>query len=208
MAYLASLVEFLNSGKLGPLYPGVGIQQVIDLLGPPKWWVAKDEWNFRPVPDYWGYGRLELQLDFGSEPSCEWFQLEDINHLRGEVDVITGNFAITLDGLNGDSNISDVIKSIRDLSSISIHLADVTGNLNPTLFIGPHIHFGFGIQEDTHVPGEDLKTLCGRLDRECIPLDIYSMNGTVSQEHGKKVLREKGLQDLILSGSDFLRLVQ
>lgn len=208
MAHLASLVEFLNSGKLGPLYPGVGIKQVVDLLGPPQRWIAEHEAHFRPVPSYWGYGRLELQFAFGEESVCEWLQLEDVNYLKGEVEVITDNFAMSLDGLNSGSSISDVIKTIRDLSSISIHLADVTGSLHPTLFIGPHIHFGFGVQEDDLLPGEDLKTLCTRLDRDCVPIDIYSINGPKAQDYGESILREKGLSDLILSGSQFLYLAQ
>ena len=209
MAHLVSLVEFLNSGNLGPLYPGVGIKQVIDLLGPPQRWAANEEWQFRPIPTYWGYGRLELQLDLGAEPRCDWFQLEDICSLKGDLDVVTDNLTISFDGLDGNSRISDVIKTIRDPSSICIHLADATGSLHPTVFIGPHIEFGFGISEDDVIPGESLGTLCKRIDQNCVPIDIYSVgNNTVSQEHGKKVLGEKGLKDLLLSGSEFLHMIR
>ena len=71
MRHLVSFRQFLATGTLGPLTPGLGLLEVADLLGPPQDWVTEHAERY---PLYWMYSdpngsnapRLEVQ--FAEDP--------------------------------------------------------------------------------------------------------------------------------------------
>jgi hypothetical protein len=80
---LASFRDFLATGTLGALSPGMKLIDVAELLGPP------DGWNIDepdPVPLYWFFGKLEISFESVAPYQMNWFQIEGAAHLKGKLE--------------------------------------------------------------------------------------------------------------------------
>lgn len=202
MAYLGSLKEMLNSGRLGPLYPGMPLRDVAEILGPPKYWTWND---FQPAPNYWMYGNFELFAEFGENPRCGWFQFDDAAALQGESEVINDDFIVMLDGLNARSRISDFIRAVDDIARVVVQLVDIAGYYNPVMLVGDRVCLDFTRRNDE--PDEqvrDLDVLVRLTDRESKIGDIYSL----STPHRGEPSPHKNLHHLIISGADYLSFLK
>lgn len=198
MAYLGSLRDMLNTGRLGPLYPGMPLREVADILGPPKYWIWNEEHS---APNYWGYGNFELSAEFGENPYCDWFQFDNAHMLRGDSEVINENFAVTLDGLSVESRISDFIRAVDDIARVVVQLVGAGGYYNPIVFIGDRAALNFSRENDTpDAQVQDLGTLIRLTDAESDIVDIYSFS---SPYNTAPILNEE-LRHLRISGAQYL----
>lgn len=202
MAHLGSLRHMLNTGRLGPLYPGMPLREVAEILGPPKTWI----WNEgHPAPNYWMYGNFELSAEFGENPYCDWFQFDSADLLRGESEVINEDFAVTLDGLNATSRISDFIRAVDDITRVVIQLVDHAGYYSPIMFIGDRVCLDFSRADDhPDEQASDFDILVRVTDQESEIADIYSFSKPYG---GLRVLKEE-LAHLRISGAAYLSRLQ
>lgn len=167
MARLVSLVEFLNTGHLGPLKPGSAVREIADQFGPPKGWIFN---SIDPLPDYWTYGRLEVFLDFDEEPRCRWFQIEHAGSLSGDVDILSDGWVMTLDGLDGESKIADFIGRIHDIDRVSVHFVANA----PRVWIDRSVQIGFGHDNELPVQRDQITSMLAAVNRDSWLDSIYS----------------------------------
>ncbi len=136
---LTSLVAFLDTGRLGPLAPGMALNEVAKILGPPMWWNVVGSENDdaqSPYPYYWCYrDHLEVSFDFEGAPHCNWFQIERASSLRGQVARVTNDIVMSLDGLGGKSPVSAFISAITDIDRVRVKLIDDAGYPSPSIVI-------------------------------------------------------------------------
>jgi hypothetical protein len=132
---LISFVDFLNTGRLGPLHPGMTLNEVAGALGPPAGWIVNPAEGI--APHYWVYGRhLEVSLRFEEAAYCDWFQIEHAGDLSGDAVSLNDDMAIALDGLSGTSPMSDFIRSIADIDRVSIQLISPSHRPDPIIRVG------------------------------------------------------------------------
>ena len=143
MNRLVSLRDFLATGSIGDLRPGLTMNEVARLLGPPATWMVEEE----GIPLYWTYSsdapRLEISFERKASLKCEWFQIEFAGYLEGDVARLTRDVFMTLDGLSGRSTISDFIAAIPDRTRVKVQMDDGTGSFGPRVLIDNGCRIGF-----------------------------------------------------------------
>ncbi|WP_306223718.1 hypothetical protein [Bosea beijingensis] len=134
---MTSLVAFLETGRLGPLAPGMALNEVAKILGPPMWWeVAGSQDGDAPFPHYWYYrDHLEVSISFEGPPHCEWFQIESASSLSGQAAKVTNDIVMSLDGLTGKSRVSAFVSAIADIDRVRVKLIDDAGYPSPSIVI-------------------------------------------------------------------------
>lgn len=204
MAHLVSLAQFLNTGHLGPLKPGMSVREVVELIGMPESWLGD---NATPVPTYWTYGNLEMQFDLAGDTYCEWFQIECVKYLlRGEATLLTPGLALMHDGLHAASTVADYIRVIDDIDRVSVQLVDLGGYPSPMLYIGEEMELNFSLDWEPE-EAETLRAQIARIDQESRAVDIYSYSPRAIMQHRTNPNWPRGRADrvpLTLSGRDYL----
>lgn len=121
MSRTTSFPEFLKSAELGPLVPGMTLRDVAKELGPPDWFQFHPDTKL--VPDYWGYGKVEVQFDQDPPYRMAWFQIEHAGSLQGEVEMITTDLQLSLEGFSGSTSPSDFLKAgLWSLPKVIVHV--------------------------------------------------------------------------------------
>ncbi|CAN7532962.1 hypothetical protein [Mesorhizobium caraganae] len=82
---LASFRDFLVTGNLGPVTPGMTLIEVAETLGSPDGWNI-DEGDL--VPAYWFFGPLEISFDSIAPYQMNWFQIEGAT--QGQIRISDG----------------------------------------------------------------------------------------------------------------------
>lgn len=202
---LTSLTVFLNTGKLGPLTPGVSLKEVARLLGPPVQWLPSGYLPVGPVPGYWRYrNHLEISFSFELAPQCNWFQIEFARSMRGKIVQVASDMVMSLDGLSGTSTISDCISAIADVDRVRIRLVNELGHQQPTVIVDD-LEMQFTTDEEFYTPDMTMADLVRRTEAHAELDSIYSFDR--DQYRLKRLARylEPGRQRL-LSGRDYLDL--
>jgi hypothetical protein len=103
MRYLASLRNFLATGRLGPLSAEMTLAQVAEALGPPQAFGALGIDDLLPLR--WCYARdgSLLEIDFQPAPPHQVDRLRLEPALRGDFCLFGPNLLMTTDGISGDS---------------------------------------------------------------------------------------------------------
>lgn len=202
---VASFAEFLNTGRLGPMIPGMALNDVARVFGPPVQWLSGGTDTGGSVPGYWRYLRhLEVSFDFEMQPHCDWFQLEYGISLKGQAAQVCNNMVMVLDGLTGTSPISAYISTIADIDRVRVRLVDKAGYPSPRIFVGD-VEIGFNCDDESfHREMTDAEQV--RFVEAGSELDsVYSFHR--NQRRLDRLAREP-MQDepKLLSGRDYLRL--
>jgi hypothetical protein len=95
----ASLKEFLRSGTLGAIKPGVPMRFVGERLGPPKYW----SFPTGDVPCFWGYDRFEIHFSPRAPHNVIAVQLCNVASIRGARVSLHRRMPMMLDGFDGSS---------------------------------------------------------------------------------------------------------
>lgn len=134
---MTSLVAFLNTGRLGPLAPGMALNELAKVLGPPMWWeVVGSQDGDAQFPHYWYYrDHFEVSISFEGPPHCEWFQIENARSLSGQAAKATGDIIMSLDGLGGETPVSAFVSAITDIDRVRVKLIDDAGYPSPSIII-------------------------------------------------------------------------
>ena len=211
MAQLVSFAGLLNTGNLGPLRPGMTMNEVAVLLGPPESWLVTP--GTGPAPTFWGYGRLEIEFIFESEtPYCRYFMLTSDPYMRGDCQCITNDFLIYLDGLNGDSRISDFIRLINDIDSVAVILSDLAGYSNPMMWIGNSIEVIFSSKIDEKMDVEfkdvDRGDVIRALDGDCVLSSIFTFYYANDDSRLHNIERREERRDSSVSGREYLAALE
>lgn len=117
MSMRISLEEFLRTGCLGQLQPGLTQQQVMDLLGPPE----DVGGNWKGKPTIWKYGDVEI---FFTPKSQIWFKpYADLNIIHGQTKKLKKDIQRLLDSIEGTPDTSEQqAKVVACLSEVHQHL--------------------------------------------------------------------------------------
>lgn len=211
MAQLVSFAGLLNTGNLGPLRPGMTMNEVAVLLGPPESWLVTP--GTGPAPTFWGYGRLEIEFTFESgAPYCHYFMLTGDPYMRGDCQFVSDEFMIYLDGLNGDSRISDFIRLIKDIDSVTVILSDLAGYSNPMMWIGDfiEIYFSYKIDEKMDVEFKDVDRgdVIRTLDGDCVLNTIYMFYYSTDDVRLYNIKRREERRSSSVSGRDYLAALE
>ncbi len=200
---LVSLAEFLNTGRLGPLAPGIDLNAVARALGPPKGWRVEDD---EPVPHYWEYGRhLEIAFRFDDRPRCNWFQLENAASLSEDAAPISDDFVLALDGLSGRSPLSRFVSAIREIDRVEVCLFDLTRSCYPTVLVDT-VEIIFDCDRNTYNASTPLDQTIAIIETHARPDSIYSYTMDSQLEHRHNQFRSVP-GSTILSGRDYLARV-
>ena len=109
MRQIASFLEFLRTGRLGPLSTDCTPAQVARLLGVPGGYIVHD---YRNWPTYWCYGD-HVEISFLDERGkMDWFQIDRASSLEGEFFLVSENLAVTLDGFSGEMRPSSFLRHL------------------------------------------------------------------------------------------------
>ena len=96
---LVSFRDFLKTGRLGAVSPDMTMAEIVDVIGMPE----------HADPDYWTFGKLEISFDVEPPHRMNWFQIEQANHLKGDLEALTDRFALSLDGFTGKTKPSEFL---------------------------------------------------------------------------------------------------
>jgi hypothetical protein len=103
---LVSFRDFLKTGTLGPVSPGMKMIEIAKELGAPDGWLTE---YAEMVPDYWFYGTLEVSFDKDPPYELDWFQIEHVHAIRGKTERITDQFSLSMDGFNSRTKPSEFL---------------------------------------------------------------------------------------------------
>ena len=119
---LLSFRDFLKTGTLGPIKPGLRMIDVARILGTPDSWITE---HVETIPVYWIYGPLEVS--FGNDPphDLHWFQIEHPNSIRKTTERVNDQFALAMEELGGSAKLSDFLQAaLWNLQDVRIHYAN------------------------------------------------------------------------------------
>lgn len=195
-----SFIELLNTGHLGPLAPGMNMDEVAELLGPPSGWDIEDA---HPVPHYWSYGRhLEIAFRFDDRPRCNWFQLEVFCSLDGDAILISDDFVMSLDGLNRRLPLSRYVAAIRDINRVKVSLLDVTGSRYPSVLID-NVEIIFDCDEHLYEADRLPDEAIAIIESHAVVDSIYSYAGD-EQLEARLLQFQNAPGATIMSGREYL----
>jgi hypothetical protein len=213
MTRLVSLRDFLVTGAIGDLRPGLTLNEVEKLLGPPAVWIDEQE----SIPLYWCYShdapRLEISFVSEAPHKCRWFQIEPAGHLVGDVASLTREVFMTLDGLSGRSKISDFIAAIPDRTKVRVQMDDGSGYIGPQVLVEDGCRIGFEYRESLSVPDLSLAAFRDNIsfvEENFELMDIYSPHDTSdwSEEDWESRRRyAERFAATLITGAEYLALL-
>lgn len=172
----ASLVDFLNTGCLGPVRPGATMEEVAALLGEPATKIGEPPTHATQRP-YWGYGNLEISFAQPEDaaPFAEFLQIDRPERLHGTARRIAPRLLLDLHGFNARSRPSAFIRAVDEIDRVSVCLVDVAQYPAVTVYVGEELEINFDLGAED--PVETLPPLASyvrRLDGESRWQDLYS----------------------------------
>jgi hypothetical protein len=207
-----SFRDFLTTGNLGVIRPGMKLIEVAKELGAPTWWNINAG---EIVPEYWGYGdNLEISFDETPPHFVNWFQLEHAGYLEGDFAKITDRVVLALEGLSGKTKPSEFLSAGLWLpESVSVSYHGLSDDIAVAISAGPVVIY-FRVDTNFITDGDasaylartDFPQLISTLDRQADMLDsIYSLPHPAIEliESQSEVMGWKSL-----SGSDYLTLAK
>jgi hypothetical protein len=213
MNRLVSLRDFLTTGSIGELRPGLTLNEIAKLLGPPAVWIDERE----GIPLYWSYSleapRLEISFESDAPHKCRWFQIELAGHLEGEFASLTREVFMTLDGLSGRSKISDFIAAIPDRTRVRVQMDDGAGYLGPSVLVEGGCRIGFEYRERLGEPDFPLAAFrdnISSIEANFELMDIYSPHDASdwSEEFLERVRRhDERFAATTITGEEYLALL-
>jgi hypothetical protein len=213
MNRLVSLHDFLATGSIGDLRPGLTLNEVAKLIGPPAAWM--DEKKGIPLYWYYSFDAPRLEISFESDPphKCRWFQIELAGHLEGDLARLTRDVFMTLDGLSGSSKISDFIQAIPDRTRVKVQMDDGAGYLCPRVLVEDGCRLGFVPCDDreSDFPLGAFRDHIGFIEANFELMDIYSPDDTSgwSEEDWKSRRRyEERFAATLITAEEYLALLE
>ncbi len=128
-----SFRDFLRTGKLGPVFHGMKVIEIAEVLGTPD----------HADPDYWTFGKLEISFDDETPCQMNWFQIEEAGYLEGDFEVLTETLALSLDGFNGNTKPSEFLAAaLWPPEEVMVFYTAAGGDIELNICAGPiQIHF-------------------------------------------------------------------
>lgn len=172
----ASLVDFLNTGCLGPVRPGASMEEVVALLGQPIKTIGEPAPHATQLP-YWLYGNLEISFaqPEGAAPFVEFLQIDRPGQLRGAARRVAPRLMLDLHGLNARSRPSAFIRAVDEIDRVSVCLVDIAQYPAVTVYVGEELEINFDLGAED--PVETLPPLASyvrRLDGAAAWMDLYA----------------------------------
>ncbi|MER9082886.1 hypothetical protein [Mesorhizobium sp. M0895] len=205
---LVSFRDFLKTGTLGPVYPGMKMIEIAKVLGAPDDWLTE---YAEAVPEYWFYGTLEASFDKDPPHELDWFQIEHVHAIRGKTERITDQFVLSMEGLNGRTKPSEFLEAgLWAPDEVKIFYAKFSDwEFTLDLCAGP-VHIFFRVDIDFIENGEierylsktSVAQIISDIDRRTVVDSIYSYRHPSSEQ------RRIELDWKVLTGNEHLALVR
>ncbi|MDQ0303096.1 hypothetical protein [Ancylobacter polymorphus] len=171
----ASLLDFLNTGCLGPVRPGASMEEIVALLGEPTKAIGEPAPHATQQP-YWLYGDLEISFaqPEGAAPFVEFLQIDRPERLRGAARRVAPRLMLDLHGFNARSRPTAFIRAVTEIDKVSVCLVDIAQYPAVTVHVGEEMEINFDLGADD--PVETLPPLAAyvqRLDGDARWQDLY-----------------------------------
>ncbi|MDQ0348267.1 hypothetical protein [Ancylobacter vacuolatus] len=171
-----SLLDFLNTGCLGPVRPGASMEEIVALLGEPIKTIGEPAPHAAQQP-YWLYGNLEISFAQPEDapPFVEFLQIGRPGQLRGAARRVAPRLMLDLHGLNARSRPSAFIRALDEIDRVSVCLVDIAQYPAVTVYVGEGLEINFDLGAED--PVETLPPLVEyvrALDSEATWSDLYS----------------------------------
>ena len=207
----ASLVDFLNTGCVGPVRPGASMEEIVALLGEPIDTIGEAPQHAMQRP-YWGYGNLEISFaqPEAAPPFVEFLQIDRPERLRGAARRVAPRLMLDLHGFNARSCPSAFIRAVDEIDRVSVCLVDIALYPAVTVYVGEEleINFDFGAED----PVETLPPLASyvrRLDEEARWQDLYAYDPrSRSSRRAREETWPGRYAPFMLTGRDYLRALE
>lgn len=207
----ASLLDFLNTGCLGPVRPGASMEEIIALLGEPTKTIGEPAPHATQQP-YWIYHNLELNFDQpeGAAPYLNSMEIGSGWRLRKKTRRLAPNLLLELDGLNARSRPSQFIRAIDGIDRIEVCLADMIMDPIVTIIVDEFILINLHPWTiETIEPPARRRGYIRRLDAEAELMDLGSLH---RQRMSLKQVREHmypgRYAPFTLTGRDYLAALE
>jgi hypothetical protein len=177
---LVSFRDFLKTGVIGPVSPGMKLIEVAKELGAPDGWITE---HAETIPPYWTFGKLEISFDEVPPYLMNWFQIEEAGYLEGDFDVLTDRLVLSLDGFNGTTRPSEFLSAgLWPPESAIVSYHGLSDDIALAISAGPiqlffRVHTDFIADRDAaaHLDRTALPQLIKTIDEQVDMLDsIYS----------------------------------
>lgn len=172
----ASLLDFLNTGCLGPVRPGATMEEIVALLGEPIGRIGEPPPHATQQP-YWIYGILEISFAQPEDapPYVEFLQIDRPERLCGAARRVAPRLMLDLHGLHACSRPSAFIGAVKEIDRVSVCLVDIAQYPAVTVYIGEELEINFDLGAED--PVETLPPLVEyirALDSEAAWMDLYA----------------------------------
>lgn len=209
-----SLVEFLQTGRFGPLLNSMTQVDVEGLLGPPDGYDEHpDSHNDRGQSSYWMYGDT-LEVSFRRAPPyyINWFQLEHLQARSALSADFGGRLSLELNGLTWETPPSGFIGRLgAENAEVQFELA--MGHFSLRLFFGDEVELLFASSGPAILPGEmtgsqhSLARTLRDIERHCLVESIYSFPQPFGREERLRMRTIYGSSTTWMTGNDYLALI-
>ncbi|MBZ9707852.1 hypothetical protein LB543_14080 [Mesorhizobium sp. ESP7-2] len=195
---LLSFRDFLKTGKLGPVSPGMTMAEIAAVLGAPE----------HADPNYWTFGKLEISFDGEAPYQMNWFQIEEAGYLKGDVEVLADGLALSLDGFSGKTKPSKFLDvGLWTADQAKVFYAPCDDSILLNICAGP-IQMHFRVDADfigdqnaeTYLNSSVISQLIAEIDSRAILDSIYSY------PYPKTEMVPGSFNWKLLSGSQYLTL--
>ncbi|QDZ01031.1 hypothetical protein FQ775_11905 [Nitratireductor mangrovi] len=136
------MIDFLATGKLGPLSVVQNRAEVESLLGTP------DDTDLCPF--YRRYGNLEILFAEAEPHSIRWFQIEGFAYMRRATTALCSRLRLQLDGVRRSTTVSKLIRlSLRQPAETELHFYADGDEFVLHLFLGDAVEVVGTCQADS-----------------------------------------------------------
>lgn len=172
----ASLLDFLNTGCLGPIRPGATMEEVAALLGEPATKIGEPPPHATQRP-YWDYGNIEISFARPDDaaPFVEFLQIDRPGRLHGTARRVAPRLMLDLHGFNARSRPSAFIRAVDEIDRVSVCLVDIAQYPAVTVYVGEELEINFSHAADDPVATlPPLASYVRKLDGEAAWADLYA----------------------------------
>jgi hypothetical protein len=207
----ASLLDFLNTGCLGPVRPGASMEEVVALLGEPIKMIGEPEPHATQLP-YWIYHNLEINFaqPEGAAPYLNSVEIGNGWRLRKKARRLAPNLLLELDGLNARSRPSQFIRAIDGIDRVEVCLADMIMGPIVTIIVDEFILISLHPWTiETVEPPARRRGYIRRLDAEAELMDITSQDHQLmSLKQVREHMYPGRYAPFTLTGRDYLTALE
>lgn len=213
-AVSVSLVEFLQTGRFGPLLNSMTQANVEDLLGPPDGYDEHpDSRNDRGQSSYWMYGDV-LEMSFRRDPPyyMNWFQLEHLQSGSALSADFGGRLSLELNGLTWRTPPSGFIGRLGS-GNAEVQFELAMGHISFRLFFGDDVEMFFVSSDPAILQGEltgsrhSLARTLRNIESHSLVECIYSFPQPYGREERLRMRTVHGASTTWMTGNEYLALI-